>query len=83
MIGRLDRFKLEASLLESRCMTLAWGSGWWRSSGPTRSELEHPPRRDTVLTAGDRAYVIGPHGAVLDALVRNIASIDEPDDSDD
>lgn len=47
------------------------------------SELEHPPRRDTVLTAGDRAYVIGPHGAVLDALVRNIASTDEPDDSDD
>jgi len=36
-----------------------------------------------VLTAGDRAYVIGPHGAVLDALVRNIASVDEPDDADD
>ena len=46
-------------------------------------ELEHPPRRDTVLTAGDRAYIIGPHGAVLDALVRNISPIPDLDDGDD
>ena len=42
-----------------------------------------PPRRDTVLTAGDRAYIIGPHGAVLDALVRNISPIPDLDDGDD
>lgn len=37
------------------------------------NHLEHPLRRSSLLQVGDRVFVIGPHSAVLDTLVRNIA----------
>jgi len=36
------------------------------STGP----LEHPPRRDTLLHAGDRAYLVGQYEELLDLLQR-------------
>jgi Trk K+ transport system NAD-binding subunit len=31
--------------------------------------LEHPPRRDTIFTAGDQAYVVGPYEELLQVLL--------------
>jgi Trk K+ transport system NAD-binding subunit len=31
--------------------------------------LEHPPRRDTVFAAGDRAYLVGPYEELLQVLL--------------
>jgi Trk K+ transport system NAD-binding subunit len=33
-------------------------------------ELEHPPRRETRLQAGDRAYIAGPYEELLRVLRR-------------
>jgi Trk K+ transport system NAD-binding subunit len=34
------------------------------------SDVEYPPRRDTVLHAGDRAYLVGHHEVLFDVLQR-------------
>lgn len=34
-------------------------------------ELEHPPRRDTVLEGGDQVYLVGPYEELLDFLGRD------------
>ena len=39
-------------------------------SSARRSDLEHPPRRDTVLAAGDDAYLAGPSEELLRVLER-------------
>jgi Trk K+ transport system NAD-binding subunit len=33
--------------------------------------LEHPPRRDTRLAAGDEAFLVGPYSELLDVLRRH------------
>jgi Trk K+ transport system NAD-binding subunit len=37
------------------------------------NDLEHPPRRDTRLAAGDRAYLLGPYEELLRVLSRERA----------
>lgn len=36
-----------------------------------KSRIEHPPRRDAVLSPGDHAFLIGSHEELLKVLVRN------------
>ncbi|GAA4771727.1 hypothetical protein GCM10023200_00040 [Actinomycetospora chlora] len=38
--------------------------------------LEHPPRRDTRLAAGDEAFLVGPYTELLDVLRRHAARPD-------
>ena len=42
--------------------------------------LEHPPRRDTRLRAGDRAYLIGPYEELLQVLRRDTLSPEQATD---
>jgi Trk K+ transport system NAD-binding subunit len=38
------------------------------SSADGSAALEHPPRRDTTLAAGDDAYLVGPYAELLEVL---------------
>lgn len=59
--GGLDGLELAA--LGAQVRVVAIGRG--------RGELEHPPRRDTRLAAGDRAYLAGPYEELMRVLRLN------------
>ena len=82
MIGRL-RISGDGGLAGVALQELGVGIRVVAIKRAGEKELEHPPRSDTILTAGDMAYIIGPHGPVLEALVQNIASSAQGENEND
>jgi Trk K+ transport system NAD-binding subunit/multidrug transporter EmrE-like cation transporter len=62
--GGLDGLAMQDLGARIRVVAIARGGG---------SDLEHPPRRDTRLAAGDRAYLLGPYEELLRVLGRERA----------
>jgi hypothetical protein len=52
-----------------RVVAIARGGEGADADGGTEG-LEYPPRRDTRLAAGDRAYLLGPYEELLRVLSR-------------
>ncbi len=48
-----------------------------RRAGDT-DRLEHPPRRDTRVAAGDEAYLVGPYSELLDVLRHHRSGVPAP-----
>jgi Trk K+ transport system NAD-binding subunit/multidrug transporter EmrE-like cation transporter len=59
--GGLDGLAMQDLGARIRVVAIARGGG---------TDLEHPPRRDTRLAAGDRAYLLGPYEELLRVLGR-------------
>ncbi len=59
--GGLDGLAMQELGARIRVVAIARGGG---------ADLEYPPRRDTRLTAGDRAYLLGPYEELLRVLGR-------------
>ena len=57
--------------LGARIRVVAIARGGERDGGA----LEYPPRRDTRLAAGDRAYLLGPYEELLRVLGRERAGV--------
>jgi Trk K+ transport system NAD-binding subunit/multidrug transporter EmrE-like cation transporter len=62
--GGLDGLAMQDLGARIRVVAIARGGG---------TDLEHPPRRDTRLAAGDRAYLLGPYEELLRVLGRERA----------
>jgi Trk K+ transport system NAD-binding subunit len=70
--GGLDGLAMQDLGARIRVVAIARGGGEG-AGGDER--LEHPPRRDTRLGAGDRAYLLGPYEELLRVLGRERAGV--------
>jgi Trk K+ transport system NAD-binding subunit len=64
--GGLDGLAMQELGARIRVVAIARGGG---------EDLEYPPRRDTRLGAGDRAYLLGPYEELLRVLSRERAGV--------
>jgi Trk K+ transport system NAD-binding subunit/multidrug transporter EmrE-like cation transporter len=67
--GGLDGLAMQELGARIRVVAIARGGG---------DDLEYPPRRDTRLAAGDRAYLLGPYEELLLVLGREPAPRPDP-----
>jgi Trk K+ transport system NAD-binding subunit/multidrug transporter EmrE-like cation transporter len=70
--GGLDGLAMQDLGARIRVVAIARGGG---EGAGGNERLEHPPRRDTRLGAGDRAYLLGPYEELLRVLGRERAGV--------